>query len=76
MSKSGRLLDMPQSPALTIAPLRERAGLTAEQLAVKANVSPGYLSKVETGKCAPSNFWLSRVITVIATELVASTNGA
>ncbi|MGR6579307.1 helix-turn-helix domain-containing protein [Rhodococcus qingshengii] len=41
--------------------LRDISGLTLDQVAELAEVSPTYLSRVETGRCRPSLKWTAGV---------------
>jgi transcriptional regulator with XRE-family HTH domain len=49
--------------------LRKHAGLTLEDVAGLANTSVAYLSKVETGKFAPSRTYVAQVTSAIAGAL-------
>ena len=49
--------------------LRERANLTARDVASLANVSESYLSRVENGLVEPTAEWVGNVASVIAQEL-------
>lgn len=61
-----------QSPGQALRVLREEAGLTARQTALKAGVSESYLSRVETGSVEASAPWLGNVAAAIAQALVES----
>lgn len=61
-----------QSPGLALRVLREEAGLTAREVALKAGVSESYLSRVETGSVEASAPWLGNVAAAIAQALVES----
>lgn len=52
-----------------IRSLREAAGLSQQEVARRANISPSYLSRFESGVegVAPSPEWIGRVTQVIAT---------
>ena len=62
----------PQLPGQALRILREEAGLTAKQVAVRAGVSESYLSRVENGKEDPSATWLGSVSSAISEALVDS----
>lgn len=55
-----------------IRDLRERAGMTIDEVAREAGVSPTYLSNVENGKREPRSEWVGRVMTAIAERLKGS----
>lgn len=61
-----------QSPGQALRVLREEAGLTAREVALKAGVSESYLSRVETGSVEASAPWLGNVAAAIAQALVES----
>lgn len=61
-----------QSPGQALRVLREEAGLTAREVALKAGVSESYLSRVETGSVEASASWLGTVTLAIAQALVES----
>jgi transcriptional regulator with XRE-family HTH domain len=48
---------------------RDHAGLSQEDLAFQADLSPTYLSQIETGKRNPSIERLYRISTVLQIEL-------
>jgi transcriptional regulator with XRE-family HTH domain len=50
------------STGQAIRRMRQLAGMTGEQLAELAEISPAYLSRVETGKSRPSNRWVATVL--------------
>ena len=50
--------------------LREEAGLTAREVAVRAGVSESYLSRVETGKAVAGSPWIGNVASAIAAAIV------
>ncbi|MCU1412127.1 MAG: transcriptional regulator, family [Rhodoglobus sp.] len=52
--------------------LRKFAGLTLEELAVSADTSIAYLSKVETGRLTPTRGYVAQVTAAIATRLRAA----
>ncbi|NKS97520.1 helix-turn-helix domain-containing protein [Rhodococcus hoagii] len=52
-----------------IRDLRNAAGLTLEEVATAAHVSPTYLSRVERGERRPKPRWTSRVLFAIAAFL-------
>lgn len=62
--KSAYLLRMNTtlSTGQAIRRMRQLAGMTGEQLAELAEISPAYLSRVETGKSRPSNRWVATVL--------------
>jgi DNA-binding XRE family transcriptional regulator len=49
--------------------LREKRGLTQEELAEKVKCSPGHLSKVERGERAPSLKLMMRIARVLRCNL-------
>ncbi|APE10799.1 hypothetical protein BO226_17655 [Rhodococcus sp. 2G] len=55
--------------------LREIAGLTLDQVAELADVSPTYLSRVETGQCNPSIKWLGVVSKALAASIASKADG-
>ncbi|WP_037176170.1 helix-turn-helix domain-containing protein [Rhodococcus sp. UNC363MFTsu5.1] len=57
------------STGQSIRHFRSAAGLTIEQLAASAEVSPAYLSRVENGKSRPSDRWVAVVMTEISGAL-------
>ncbi|WP_415395156.1 helix-turn-helix domain-containing protein [Rhodococcus globerulus] len=57
------------TPGQSIKLMRNRANLTAEQLATEAGVSPAYLSRVENDKSRPSDKWVSEVLACISVAL-------
>lgn len=72
LRKKGMMLVMtkkPQTPGEAVRVLRAEAGLTIEQVAAAAGVSPSQISRVETGAKKPSQAWLSVVIEAIAQHL-------
>jgi transcriptional regulator with XRE-family HTH domain len=50
--------------------LREKAGLTARDLATLASVSESYLSRVENGLVEPSIPWVGNVTSVLSDSLI------
>lgn len=52
--------------------LRIHAGLTLEEVGDTADVSPTYLSRVETGKSHPSDAWVSTVLDALSTAMRSS----
>jgi len=72
MRKRGMMLVMkqkPKTPGEAVRVLRLEAGLTIEQVAQIAGVSPSQISRVETGAKTPSAAWLSVVVEAIASAL-------
>lgn len=59
----------PKSPGEAVRVLRQEAGLTIEQVANLAGVSPSQISRVETGVKSPSAAWLGAVVEAIAQHL-------
>ena len=55
--------------------LRELSGLTLDQVAALASVSPAYLSRVETGQCAPSIKWIATVSSALASAISDRADG-
>ena len=55
-----------------IRDLRERAGMTIDDVAREAGVSSTYLSNVENGKREPRSEWVGRVVTAIADRLTGA----
>lgn len=51
--------------------LRENRGLSAKQVAERADVSPAYLSRLENGKVSPTVATLSRVVQAMGTRIGA-----
>lgn len=49
--------------------LRIHAGLTLEEAGVIGEVSPTYLSRVETGKSDPSDVWVSTVLDALSNTI-------
>lgn len=62
---------MPDStaPGRSLRVLREMAGMTLDQVADEAGVSPTHLSRVETGKAIPTPKWVGTVAEVLAANL-------
>lgn len=52
-----------------IRQMRSVAGLTADQLAELAGISPGYLSRVENGKNRPSDRWVGTVLAHLSSAI-------
>lgn len=48
-----------------IRALRKKAGLTHDQLAELAGISPSYLSRAENGQVVPTDGWLALVTTAV-----------
>lgn len=63
--------DTPNSPGAALRILRKAAGLTLEQVAHEAGVSPTHLSRVETGTKPATNAYLGAVSEAIARHLAA-----
>lgn len=55
---------------LALAALRQAAGLTVDEVAAAADVSPVYLAAAERGDVTPTAGWCAMVADVIAQELV------
>lgn len=53
----------------SIRALRRLAGMTLEEVAVSADTSIAYLSKVETGKYVPTKGYVAQVTSAIADRL-------
>lgn len=51
--------------------VRRRTGLTVEQVAEVAGISPIYLACAERGEVNPSSTWLRHVVGVIGDHLVS-----
>lgn len=56
-------------PGESIRTLRKFAGLTLEELAVSADTSIAYLSKVETGRLTPTRGYVAQVTAAIAARM-------
>lgn len=67
---------MAQSPGTVLRTLREKADLTAREVAERARISESYLSRVESGKATPTDAWLGFVAGVIADALVEKSQPA
>lgn len=63
------MTEKPKSPGEAVRVLRQEAGLTIEQVASTAGVSPSQISRVETGAKKPSSAWLGVVIEAIASAM-------
>lgn len=61
---------MNHMPGAVLRTLRQRAGLTAEEVADRAKVTESYLLQVETGRIIPSDAWLGHVAAILADELI------
>lgn len=64
--------ETPTTPGAAIRVLRTAAGLTLEQVATEAGVSPSHLSRVETGAKTATPAWLGVVTEAIARHLSAA----
>lgn len=73
--KSCNVLPMTQMPGTVLRTLRDKAGLTAREVADRAKVSESYLSRVESGKANPSDAWLGFVASVLANAIVERSAG-
>ena len=72
MRKSSKVLGMtetPNSPGAALRLLRTSAGLTLEQVAREAGVSPTHLSRVETGAKRANPAYIGQVAEAIARHL-------
>ncbi|WP_066041977.1 helix-turn-helix domain-containing protein [Herbiconiux solani] len=58
-----------ESPGQVIRVLRDRAGITARELADRAGVSESYLSRVENGVTEPSDAWIGHVARIAASAI-------
>lgn len=63
-------LPLSQPVGTVLRTLREKTGLTARQVAERAQVSESYLSRVESGKVTPTDAWLGYVAGVLSDALV------
>lgn len=61
--------DTPVTTGAALRSLRTAAGLTQEQVAVEAGVSPTHLSRVESGTKTATTAWLGLVAGAIARHL-------
>lgn len=59
----------PTTPGASIRTLRLMAGMTLEDAATAAGVSPAYLSRVETGAARAKPTWIAAVVAAIADQL-------
>lgn len=57
------------TPAITLRVLRERAGLTIEELADAAGFTPAFVRTIESGKLNANLFVLARLAQAIAHSL-------
>lgn len=67
-----RLFDMSEQQnqiGQSIRTLRQLAGLTLKDVAIRADTAISYLSKVETGKFIPAPAFVAKVTAVIADSL-------
>ncbi|WP_123672283.1 MULTISPECIES: helix-turn-helix transcriptional regulator [unclassified Curtobacterium] len=56
-------------PGVGIRLLRERAGLTQDEVALLMGASPTYLSRVENGAVKASDLWLGNAASAIGSYL-------
>lgn len=62
---------MSRSPGTVLRTLRELSGLTASEVAGRANVSESYLIRVESGEATPTDAWLGFVASILSDALIA-----
>jgi transcriptional regulator with XRE-family HTH domain len=62
---------MSRSPGTVLRTLRELSGLTASEVAERANVSESYLIRVESGEVTPTDAWLGFVASILSDALIA-----
>lgn len=60
-----------QDPGTVIKSLREMSGLTLKQVAVGADTSISYLSKVENGVYVPTQTYVARVVAFVSSQMLA-----
>jgi transcriptional regulator with XRE-family HTH domain len=63
---------MSRSPGTVLRTLRELSGLTASEVAERANVSESYLIRVESGEVTPTDAWLGFVASILSDALIES----
>ncbi len=61
---------MSQSPGIVLRTLRELTGLSATEVADRANVPLAYLIRVESGEATASDAWLGFVASVLSDALI------
>lgn len=64
-----------EHPGQGLKVLRERARMTARDVAQKAKASEGYISRVENGLVNPSDAWVGHVAGIISDQIVENATG-
>lgn len=67
--------DVPQGVGARLRALRMTKGLSARQLAARADVTPAYLSRLETGQLSPTVSTLSKVMQALGEPVAALFRG-